>query len=225
MQSKKSVQIEKTWKEKLHHFFLSPEWELIAQNVRRAYQEKVVYPKPQNIFRAFELTPFNQVKVVILGQDPYHQPGQAHGLCFSVPDGVSPPPSLQNIYKEISSDLGIKKDFSQGNLENWAKQGVFLLNTILSVEKNKAGSHAIFGWEKFTDEVIRILSREKEGIVFMLWGNYARSKKKLIDDKKHLILEASHPSPLSAHRGFFGSHHFSQANTYLKKQGKEEIQW
>jgi uracil-DNA glycosylase len=165
------------------------------------------------------------VKVIIIGQDPYHNPGQAHGLCFSVSKDVTPPPSLKNIYKEIETNLKIKKDFSQGNLENWTKQGVFLMNAVLTVRKNQAGSHANKGWEKFTDEVIKQLSAQKENLVFLLWGNYAKQKGGIIDQTKHLILESTHPSPFSAHYGFLGCKHFSKTNEYLKQHGLREIKW
>jgi len=180
---------------------------------------------PENLFQAFWLTPFSQVKVVILGQDPYHGPGQAHGLCFSVPDDVKLPPSLQNIYKEIETDLGVKKDFQSGNLEAWAKQGVFLINAILSVVAHNPASHRARGWEKFTDTVIKTISEKRDHVAFVLWGNYARGKKNLIDIKKHLVLEAPHPSPFSAFSGFFGSRPFSQINSYLREHGQSEIEW
>lgn len=184
---------------------------------------KVIYPPGPLIFNAFKLTPFDKVKVVILGQDPYHNPGQAHGLSFSVPDNVPAPPSLVNIYKEIANDLGIsfKKN---GNLSGWAEQGVFLLNAMLSVEAGKAASHSGIGWQNFTDAVIRAISQKKEHVVFMLWGNFARSKKTLIDSSRHLVLEAAHPSPL-ARGAFFGCRHFSQCNAYLQEHGMEPIDW
>jgi uracil-DNA glycosylase len=189
------------------------------------YKNKKIYPKPKDLFKAFWLTPFDQVKVVILGQDPYHGAGQAEGLCFSVPDGLPLPPSLQNIYKEIESDLNIKKDFKNGNLEGWAKQGVFLLNAILTVVANTPASHQGRGWEAFTDFVIETISKEKENVVFILWGNYARGKKTLIDTTKHLVIESTHPSPFSAYHGFFGSKPFSKCNEYLKSHGEKEIDW
>lgn len=221
----KKVEIEPEWAEALGGFFATEKFQQLAEYVREEYQTKTVYPKPADIFKAFWLTPFSQVKVVILGQDPYHGPGQAHGLCFSVPEGVSLPPSLQNIYKEIKSDLGIKKDFTNGNLEPWAKQGVFLLNAILTVVANSSASHKAKGWEEFTDTVIKTISDKKQGVVFILWGNYARSKKVLIDEKKHLVLEAPHPSPFSAYSGFFGCKHFSKCNDYLKTNGEQSIEW
>ena len=219
------INIEPEWHAALAPYFATEKFQQLADFVRQEYLSKTVYPKPENIFRAFYLTPFSKVKVVILGQDPYHGPGQAHGLCFSVPSGVKVPPSLQNIYKEIESDLGIKKDFQNGNLENWAKQGVFLLNAILSVVAHTPASHREKGWEDFTDQVIKTLSDRREHLVFILWGNYARGKKSLIDSSKHLILEAPHPSPFSAYSGFFGCRHFSKCNEYLKAHQIPEINW
>ena len=221
------VKIEKSWKNILKDFFETDDWKKISNFVKKEYLTKKgkIYPELKNIFKAFELTPFNKVKVIILGQDPYHNPGQAHGLSFSIPKNFPLPPSLKNIYKEIENDLGIKKNYQDGNLEGWAKQGVFLLNAILSVEKNKPTSHSKIGWEKFTDFVIKKLSDERENLVFILWGNYARSKKNLIDSKKHLILESAHPSPFSAHRGFFGNKHFSKTNDYLEKHNLKKIEW
>ncbi|MFZ2038360.1 MAG: uracil-DNA glycosylase [Minisyncoccia bacterium] len=223
--SVKEINIESEWKESLQDYFNSVKFKELADFVRKEYKTKKVFPKPQDIFNAFSLTPFSQVKVVILGQDPYHDDGQAHGLCFSVPTGENPPPSLKNIYKEIENDLGIKKDFTNGNLEAWARQGVFLLNAILSVVAHTPASHRGKGWEEFTDTVVKTLSDKHENIVFMLWGNYARSKKNLIDSSKHLILEAPHPSPFSAHSGFFGCKHFSKVNKYLKEHRKKEVEW
>lgn len=185
---------------------------------------KVIYPKGSQIFRAFDQTPFDQVKVVILGQDPYHGPGQAHGLCFSVEKNVPTPPSLDNIYKEITRDLGACRP-KHGDLSQWAKQGVLLLNAVLTVEQNRAASHQGRGWERFTDEVIRLLAEKKDHLVFMLWGSYAQKKGACIDPKKHLVLKTSHPSPLSVYRGFSGSSHFSQANNYLRKQHQSVIDW
>lgn len=186
--------------------------------------KKVIYPHSSNWFRAFELTPLEEVKVVILGQDPYHGPNQAHGLCFSVQPGVPVPPSLANIYKELATDVGFTP-VNHGNLETWARQGVLLLNTVLTVEQGRAASHRGKGWERFTDRVIETVSEQAPPCVFMLWGSHARQKKSLIDPQRHLVLEAPHPSPLSAHRGFFGSHHFSQANEFLESQGRDAIQW
>lgn len=185
---------------------------------------KTIYPSPANIFNAFKLTPFDQVKVVILGQDPYHGPDQAHGLSFSVPDGIRTPPSLLNIYKELRNDLGLEIP-KQGNLTHWAKQGVLLLNTSLSVEAEKAASHAGIGWDVFTDQVIRQLNAHTDGIIFILWGAHARRKAELIDAQKHHLLTSPHPSPLSASRGFFGCKHFSQTNAILTQQGKQPINW
>jgi len=221
----KTVKIEPSWAEALQNVFSSEQFSQLADFVRAEYQAKKVFPNPADIFKAFWLTPFSQVKVVILGQDPYHGDGQAHGLCFSVPAGVDVPPSLKNIYKEIASDLGVQKDLASGNLESWATQGVFLLNAILTVVAHTPASHRSKGWENFTDAVIETISEKREHVVFMLWGNYARSKKSLIDDKKHLILEAPHPSPLSAYAGFLGCKHFSKCNKYLAEHGEAEIKW
>ncbi len=185
---------------------------------------KNIYPKNSEIFNSIQMTPFDEVKVVIIGQDPYHGPGQAHGLCFSVQKGVPPPPSLVNIFKEISADLGLPKP-PHGNLEKWARQGVLLLNAVLSVEAGKPGSHANKGWERFTDRIIRELNARKTGLVFLLWGAYAQKKGEIIDPSKHSILKAPHPSPLSAHSGFLGCRHFSKTNEILKKLGKQEIDW
>lgn len=221
----KPVNIEPEWATILQDHFSSANFIKLADFVRGEYIKKTVYPKPQDVFKAFWLTPFSKVQVVVLGQDPYHGIGQAHGLSFSVPESVKVPPSLQNIYKEIQSDLGIKKDFSVGNLEEWAKQGVLLLNAILTVVANSPASHRKNGWEEFTDMVIKTISDKRENIIFVLWGNFARSKKVLIDSSKHLILEAPHPSPFSAYSGFFGCKHFSQCNKYLSQCGKNEIEW
>lgn len=187
-------------------------------------QKKVIYPKSENIFNAFNLTPFDKVEVVILGQDPYHGPDQAHGLCFSVPKKIPIPPSLINIYKEIKADLGFPIP-SHGNLEHWATQGVLLLNSVLTVEKGLAASHQGRGWEQFTDHVISILNQQKNGLVFLLWGAYAQRKGQYIDMQRHLVLKAPHPSPLSAHQGFLGCRHFSKANEYLEKLHKKPIDW
>jgi uracil-DNA glycosylase len=218
------VKIEPTWKAVLEEEFGKSYFSELTATVREAYLHKTIYPLPPFIFNAFELCPLDQVKVVIIGQDPYHGPGQAHGLCFSVPEGVRIPPSLRNIYKEIQDDIGCDLPES-GNLERWAKQGVLLLNATLTVEAGNAGSHQGLGWETFTDAVIKTISDQKEHVVFLLWGSYARSKATLIDRSKHLILEAPHPSPLSAYRGFLGCKHFSQTNAYLAKQGLEQIEW
>lgn len=185
---------------------------------------KTLYPQNQDIFNAFKLAPLEQVKVVVLGQDPYHGPGQAHGLSFSVPRGAIVPPSLRNIYKEQQTDLGVNQQ-AHGNLQSWATQGVLLLNAVLTVEHGQAGSHQGKGWEQFTDRVIEVVNQQTEHVVFMLWGAYAQKKGRMIDRAKHLVLEAPHPSPLSAYRGFFGCGHFSAANTYLQHHGKQEIEW
>ncbi len=218
------VKIEPSWKTALAEEFDKPYFKDLTDFVREEYMSKQVFPAPQNLFRAFDLCPFDQVKVVILGQDPYHGQGQAHGLCFSVNTGVQTPPSLVNVYKEINTDLNVQIP-THGNLEHWAKQGVFLLNATLTVLAHQAGSHQGKGWETFTDEVIRLIAEKKEKIVFMLWGAYAQKKAWMIDENKHLVLKAPHPSPLSAHRGFFGCKHFSQANDYLESHGKETIKW
>lgn len=219
-----TVQIEESWKTALATEFDKPYFIELAELVRQAYLSETAYPPPQLVFNAFAHTPFDRVRVVILGQDPYHGPGQAHGLSFSVPDGVRTPPSLRNMYKEIAADLGITPPAS-GNLERWADQGVLLLNATLTVRAGAAGSHQGLGWEHFTDAVIQKLSDEKEHLVFMLWGHYAQDKGKNIDGTKHLILKAAHPSPLSAHNGFFGCKHFSQCNQYLKETGSMPIKW
>lgn len=187
-------------------------------------QGKVIYPHSSNWFHALESTPLEDVKVVILGQDPYHQPNQAHGLCFSVLPGIKPPPSLVNIYKELETDLGIERP-SHGYLESWAQQGVLLVNAVLTVEDSHANAHQGKGWEQFTDKIIRTVNERCNNVVFMLWGGYAQKKGAVIDTKKHLVLKAPHPSPLSAHRGFLGCHHFSQANSYLEQHGKKAIDW
>lgn len=217
------VKIEPSWKEALKDEFLSPYFLQIKQNLLKAKQEKIVFPPSNLIFNAFNLTPFDKLKVVILGQDPYHGENQAMGLSFSVPKGVRVPPSLVNIYKEIQTDLGIKEPNS-GDLTPWAKQGVLLLNATLSVNKNEPNSHSSFGWQTFTDNVIKNISDKKDGIVFLLWGNYAKSKAKLINHTKHKVLEAAHPSPL-ARGAFFGSRHFSKTNEALIKFGKSPIDW
>lgn len=221
----RKVDIEPEWKEALSDFFATEKFTNLTDFIREEYLSKTVYPKPEEVFKAFWLTPFSKVKVVILGQDPYHGTDQAHGLCFSVPKGVTPPPSLKNIYKEIEDDEQIKKDFNDGNLEPWAEQGVFLLNAILTVIAHQPASHSKKGWEEFTDHVIKTLSDKRENLVFILWGNYARSKKSLINPKKHLILESSHPSPFSAYSGFFGCKHFSKANNYLEEHQIKKISW
>lgn len=223
----KGININQEWKEVLKPFFDTEDWKNLSKFIKKEYldKKKKIFPDPENLFKSFNLTPFSRVKVVILGQDPYHDDKQADGLCFSVPNGVTLPPSLKNIYKEIERDVGVTKDFTKGNLEGWAKQGVFLLNSILTVIAHNPASHKDKGWEKFTDYIIKTLSDKGQNIVFMLWGNYARSKKSLIDTKRHLVLEATHPSPFSANNGFFGSKHFSKANKYLKEHEKGEIEW
>lgn len=219
-----NVKINAAWKEKLGDEFEKPYFETLASFVKKEYSEKKIFPQGSEIFNAFEKCPFEKVKVVILGQDPYHGPGQAHGLSFSVREGIPFPPSLMNIFKELKNDLQVPVP-PHGNLERWAEQGVLLLNATLTVEAHKAGSHQKKGWEEFTDAVIRKLAEEKEGLVFMLWGAYAKKKAAFISDAKHLKLYAPHPSPLSAHRGFLGCGHFSKTNNYLKSKGEREINW
>lgn len=219
------VRMEPSWKEKLSEEFDKPYFKELTAFVKEEYERGTVYPHPKNIFRAFDLTPFDEVKVVILGQDPYHGAKQAIGLSFAVEEGIALPPSLRNIYKELESDLGKPVGNTNGDLSRWAKQGVLLLNATLTVRASAAGSHQGKGWEQFTDAVIRVLSEEKEHLVFILWGNYARSKGAHIDREKHLVIESAHPSPFSAANGFFGSKPFSKANTYLEKQGGVPIQW
>lgn len=219
-----NVDIEQSWKQVLSEYFESESWKTLTNFVRAEYSSKTVYPHPKNIFNAFNTTPFDKVRVVILGQDPYHGPGQAHGLSFSVQDGIAHPPSLRNILQEVESDIGQKPTVS-GNLTPWAEQGVLLLNSVLSVEAHQAASHAGRGWEEFTDYVIKKLSDEKEHLVFILWGAYAQKKGSVIDRSKHLVLKAPHPSPLSAYRGFFGSKPFSQTNSYLESKNIQKIIW
>ncbi|MCQ2318680.1 MAG: uracil-DNA glycosylase [Bacteroidales bacterium] len=216
--------LEESWYEALKNEFESTYFVGIKTFLIEEKRHYVVYPPSNLIFNAFNLTPFDKVKVVILGQDPYHNVGQAHGLAFSVPDGVQIPPSLQNIFKELNSDIGMPIPKS-GNLEKWAKEGVLLLNASLTVRANMAASHARIGWQQFTDAAIRALSEKKEHLVFILWGNYAIAKENLIDHSKHLVLKTVHPSPLSASRGFFGCHHFSQTNQYLISNGIQPIRW
>ena len=219
-----NVRIEESWKKHLQTEFDKPYFDELVRFVRNEYATHTVYPPGKQMFAAFDACPFDNVKVVILGQDPYHEPGQAHGLCFSVNEGVQFPPSLQNIFKEIESDLG-KPVPSNGNLLRWARQDVLLLNATLTVRAHQAGSHQNRGWEAFTDAVIHHLAEEREHIVFILWGAYAQRKGAVIDRTRHLVLQSPHPSPLSAHRGFFGNHHFSQANQYLTVHGIEPIDW
>ncbi|MDE5739937.1 MAG: uracil-DNA glycosylase [Bacteroidaceae bacterium] len=218
------VKIETSWLEKLQPEFDKPYFEELIQFVRREYAQGACYPPGSLIFNAFNLCPLPKVKVVLIGQDPYHEPGQAHGLCFSVNDGVPFPPSLRNIFQEIQTDLGTPVP-SSGNLTRWAEQGVLLLNATLTVRAHAAASHQRRGWEEFTDAVIRLVSAEREHVVFILWGSYAQSKAALIDSTKHCILRSAHPSPLSAFRGFFGNHHFSICNQYLQQHNVEPINW
>ena len=216
--------IDESWYRVLREQFEAPYFADLKSFLVEEKQHYAVYPPGKLIFNAFNLTPFDKVKVVILGQDPYHGPGQAHGLSFSVPDGVPFPPSLLNIFKELNSDLGIPMAYS-GNLEKWARQGVLLLNASLTVRAGQAASHSRHGWETFTDAAIRALSSEREHLVFILWGNYAIAKEIMIDASKHLVLRSVHPSPLSASRGFFGCHHFSKTNNYLVEHNIEPIDW
>jgi uracil-DNA glycosylase len=218
------VKIEPSWKEALKDEFGKDYFGKLTDFVKTEYSSKQIFPAGSQIFNAFDQCPFDKVKVVIIGQDPYHGPGQAHGLCFSVNDGVAFPPSLLNIFKEIERDLGIPSPKS-GNLTRWAQQGVLLLNATLTVEAHKAGSHQGRGWETFTDAAIRKLASERQNIVFMLWGSYAQQKGAMIDASKHLILKSVHPSPLSAYRGFIGCGHFSQANQFLEAKGLDKIHW
>ena len=216
--------IEESWQLALQDEFSASYFIALREFLKEEKKKKVIYPPGSRIFAAFNFTPLTAVKVVILGQDPYHGKGQAHGLCFSVPDDIKPPPSLVNIYKELNNDLGIPISKS-GNLEKWTKQGVLLLNATLTVQAGEAGSHQGRGWETFTDEVIKTISDLRAGIVFLLWGNYAQAKEELIDQSKHFVLKAPHPSPFSAARGFFGCKHFSKTNQILKDIGLEEIDW
>lgn len=217
-------QIDEEWKEILEDEFQKPYFEVLKDFLVEEKNRYIVYPPGPKIFEAFNRTPYSKVKIVLLGQDPYHGPGQAHGLCFSVPEGIIFPPSLQNILKELEADLGYPYPKS-GNLSAWADQGVLLINATLTVRANMAGSHQGKGWELFTDAVIKKLSEDRNGLVFLLWGRYAQNKKVLIDQNKHFILEAPHPSPLSVYRGFFGCRHFSKANQWLEKNGKIPVDW
>lgn len=219
-----NVRIDDSWKVQLQPEFEQDYFRDLVNFVRSEYASNTVYPPGNQIFRAFDLSPFDTTKVVILGQDPYHEPGQAHGLCFSVDKGVPFPPSLQNIYKEIRDDVGTVVS-SQGDLSDWARQGVLLLNATLTVRAHQAGSHQNRGWERFTDAVIHRLAEQREHLVFILWGAYAQRKGAFIDKNKHLVLQSPHPSPLSAHRGFFGNRHFSTANRYLQEHGMDPIIW
>ncbi|MBF1497741.1 MAG: uracil-DNA glycosylase [Prevotella pallens] len=219
------IDIEASWKQYLKSEFEKPYFAKLTENVRNEYKNGLCFPPAKLVFNAFNLCPFNKVKVVILGQDPYHELGQAMGLSFSVPDGIMLPPSLQNIYKEIHSDLG-KPIPKSGDLTRWAKQGVLLLNATLTVRAHEANSHQALGWQNFTDAAIETINTHREHIVFMLWGGFARSKKRLIDTNRHCIIESVHPSPLSANRGgWFGQHQFSRCNAYLKQYGLGEIDW
>jgi len=220
-----NVKIESSWKKVLENEFDEKYFKDLVEFVKEEYKKSTVYPPARFIFNAFELTPFDRVKVVILGQDPYHGPSQANGLAFSVNDDVKIPPSLVNIYKEIETDTGLKSKNKNGNLEDWAKQGVLLLNATLTARAGQAGSHQNKGWEKFTDSVIKILSEKKENLVFILWGSYAQKKGLVIDENKHMVIKSAHPSPLSAFGGFFGSKPFSQTNAYLIFNNKEPIIW
>lgn len=219
-----NVRIDPAWHAELADVFDSPAFAATAGFTRSSYASEVVYPPASKIFAAFDACPFDKVKAVILGQDPYHGPGQANGLCFSVNPGVAMPPSLVNIFKAVSDDTGAPFP-ADGDLSRWASQGVLLLNATLTVAANRAGSHQGHGWEEFTDEVIRRLSRDRDNLVFILWGSFAIRKSALIDSARHLILTSPHPSPLSAYRGFFGNHHFSRANAYLVSHGKSPIVW
>ncbi|MBK9042379.1 MAG: uracil-DNA glycosylase [Saprospiraceae bacterium] len=222
--STQKIQIEESWKKVLHDEFEKPYFQKLTSLIKEELKNgKVIYPPGPDIFKAFEMTPFEKVKVVILGQDPYHNPGEAMGLSFSVPKGTKIPPSLKNIFKEIKDDVGLEIP-DHGDLTNWATQGVFLLNAMLTVEKNRAGAHKDIGWQTFTNVVIQTLSSQKNNLVFLLWGNFARSKKEWIDTTKHLVLEAAHPSPLAG-GAFFGCKHFSKANEYLIKNGQTTINW
>ena len=220
-----NVKIEESWRRRLQPEFDSPYFGALAAFVREAYRTGAVYPPGAMIFEAFNLTPFDAVKVVIIGQDPYHGPRQAHGLCFSVQPGVQVPPSLANIYKELEGEYGTAFSNRDGDLRHWARQGVLLLNATLTVAAGQAGSHQGRGWERLTDAVIRILAEERQNLVFMLWGSFAQRKGAFIDRRRHLVLEAPHPSPLSAFRGFFGCGHFKKCNEYLAAHGMEPVRW
>ena len=225
MSGTEGIKLEPSWKDRVGDYLLRPEMRALAEFLRseKAKGKRIFPPGPQ-IFAALDATPFDAVKVVVLGQDPYHGPGQAHGLCFSVAPGVDVPPSLVNIFKEIERDLGIARP-NHGYLMPWAKQGVLLLNAELTVESGRAGSHQGKGWEGFTDHIVECLDREGEGLVFLLWGSYAQAKGRIIDTRRHRVLKAPHPSPLSAHRGFLGCGHFSAANQYLAQRGRSPIDW
>jgi len=218
------VKIENSWKALLKDEFEKDYFKNLTDFVKQEYKTHTIYPPGRDIFKAFDLCPVDKVKVVIIGQDPYHGKGQAHGLCFSVKDGVKIPPSLRNIYKELHNDIG-KEIPETGNIEHWAKQGVLMLNATLTVRAGNAGSHQGKGWENFTDAVIEKISKERENLVFLLWGAYAQKKGQVIDNEKHYILKSAHPSPFSAYTGFFGNKHFRKTNEFLKSKGKEEIKW
>ena len=225
MSAPREIRIEPSWKARVGDWFAREDMQALSAFLRqRRAAGARIHPSPEHIFAAFDATPFDAVKVVILGQDPYHGPGQAHGLCFSVLPGVPVPPSLANIYKELQSDVGFARP-DHGWLMPWAMRGVLLLNSVLTVEEGRAGSHQGRGWEGFTDHVIETLNREREGLVFLLWGSYAQAKGKVIDGRRHRVLKAPHPSPLSAHRGFLGCRHFSQANDYLARRGTTTVDW
>ncbi len=224
MATASQIKIEPSWKAALKGAFEAEYFKALSDFVHTEYKAATVYPSPKHIFKAFDACPFDQVKVVILGQDPYHGPGQANGLCFAVNEGVPLPPSLKNIYKEIEADLGVKPH-AHGDLTRWATQGVLLLNATLTVRAHTPGSHQGKGWEEFTDAVVQTLSADREGLVFLLWGNYAKQKGAVIDRSKHTVLEAAHPSPFSAYNGFFGCKHFSKANDSLRAKGKGEVDW
>ena len=223
---KPTIQLHPSWLKHLEEEFQKEYMLSLKRKLLELKNNKITfYPKGNQIFNAFNLTPLNKVKVVILGQDPYHGPNQAHGLCFSVPSEIKPPPSLVNIFKELESDIGKKINLQNGNLEHWALQGVFLLNTTLTVEKSKPLSHQNYGWARFTDRVISLINEKLNNIVFILWGSFAQTKKELIDSGKHLVLSAPHPSPLSAHRGFFGSKPFSKTNIFLQSKQIDKVKW
>lgn len=220
-----NIKIESSWKYALHDEFEKPYFEKIVSFLKQEKQAgKTIYPEGKNLFAAFDLTPFDQVKVLLLGQDPYHGPNQAHGLCFSVQKGIKPPPSLINIFKELQDDIGMPIP-THGDLTAWAKQGILMLNASLTVEANKPMSHSKIGWEIFTDAVIKKISDEKQGVVFLLWGKFAQEKAVLIDAKKHVVLMAPHPSPFSAHTGFYGCKHFSKTNEILNQLGSQQLNW
>lgn len=224
--SNANVQIEESWKQALQAEFDKPYFKELSAFLHAEKQAgKIIYPKGQHIFNAYNTTPFHKVKVVIIGQDPYHGEGQAHGLCFSVQKGIKPPPSLVNIFKELKNSIPNFEIPTHGCLQKWAEQGVFLLNAILTVEANKAASHQKKGWEEFTNATIQALSQQREKLIFLLWGNFAQQKSNLIDERKHIILKAAHPSPLSAYNGFFGCNHFAKTNKILIQSGNEPIDW